>query len=51
MDINVAVIAGGASAEAEVSRSSAAEVVHALRQRHTTVTLLEFDDGLAARAR
>lgn len=47
MDINVAVIAGGASAEAEVSRSSAAEVVEALRRRHTTVTLLELDDGLA----
>lgn len=47
MDINVAVIAGGASAEAAVSRSSAAEVVAALRQRHTTVTLLELDDGLA----
>ena len=47
MDINVAVIAGGASAEAEVSRSSAAEVVEALRRRHTTVTLLELDEGLA----
>lgn len=47
MDINVAVIAGGESAEAEVSRSSAAEVVQALRQRHTTVTLLELDQGLA----
>ena len=46
MDINVAVVAGGASAEAEVSRSSAAEVVKALRQRHTTVTLLELDEGL-----
>ena len=47
MDINVAVIAGGMSAEAEVSRSSAAEVIAALRQRHTAVTLLELDDGLA----
>lgn len=47
MDVNIAVIAGGASPEAEVSRSSAAEVVKALRQRHTTVTLLELDEGLA----
>jgi len=47
MDLNVAVVAGGASAEAEVSRSSAAEVVKALRQRHTTVTLLELDEDLA----
>ena len=47
MDLVVAVIAGGASPEAEVSRSSAAEVVKALRQRHTTVTLLELDEGLA----
>ena len=43
----MAVIAGGASPEAEVSRSSAAEVVKALRQRHTTVTLLELDEGIA----
>ena len=43
----MAVIAGGASPEAEVSRSSAAEVVKALRQRHMTVTLLELDEGLA----
>ena len=47
MDVNVAVIAGGVSPEAKVSRSSAAEVVKALRQRHTTVTLLELDEGLA----
>ena len=47
MDLVVAVIAGGASPEAEVSRSSAAEVVKALRQRHTTVTLLELDEGIA----
>ena len=47
MDLVVAVIAGGASPEAEVSRSSAAEVVKALRQRHTSVALLELDEGLA----
>ena len=47
MDINVAVVAGGESAEAEVSRSSAAEVVKVLRRRHTTVTLLELDESLA----
>ncbi|MDE0450406.1 MAG: D-alanine--D-alanine ligase [Gammaproteobacteria bacterium] len=47
MDLNVAVIAGGASPEAEVSRSSAAEVVEALRHRHSHVTLLELDEGLA----
>ena len=47
MDINVAVIAGGTSPEAPVSRSSAAEVVQALRQRHSSVTLLELDEGLA----
>ena len=47
MDMNIAVVAGGTSPEAEVSRSSAAEVVKALRRRHTTVTLLELDDALA----
>ena len=46
MDLNIAVIAGGPSPEAEVSRSSAAEVVQALRRRHSAVTLVELDEGL-----
>ena len=48
MDLNIAVIAGGISPEAEVSRSSASQVMAALRQRHTTVTLLELDEEIAA---
>ena len=46
MDLKIAVIAGGASAEASVSRSSANEVVNALRARHTTVEQIELDGAL-----
>lgn len=45
----VAVIAGGPSREASVSRSSAAEVVNALRGERNEVTLLELDATLTER--
>lgn len=46
MDLSVAVLAGGISAEAEVSRSSARQVTEALSQRYPRVQLLEVDDNL-----
>jgi D-alanine-D-alanine ligase len=42
----IAVLCGGASAEAEVSRSSAREVANALMRRHAGVRLLELDRQL-----
>ncbi len=45
----VAVIAGGPSREASVSRSSAAEVVKALEHERTEVILLELDGSLTER--
>ena len=42
----VAVLAGGDSPEAEVSRSSAGQVADALRARYRHVELIELDDGL-----
>ena len=44
--MKVAVLAGGASAEAEVSRSSAAGIVAALGERGHDVKTLEIDDVL-----
>ncbi|MYE12765.1 MAG: D-alanine--D-alanine ligase [Gammaproteobacteria bacterium] len=44
----VAVLAGGDSPEAEVSRSSAGQVADALRARYRHVELIELDDGLTA---
>ncbi|MCZ6889585.1 MAG: D-alanine--D-alanine ligase [Gammaproteobacteria bacterium] len=46
MDLTVAVVAGGASAEADVSRSSAREVTAALKARFAAVEQLELDDSL-----
>lgn len=43
----VAVVCGGPSAEAEVSRSSAREVTDALRQRFGEVALFEYEPRLA----
>jgi D-alanine-D-alanine ligase len=48
LNLTVAVIAGGPSQEASVSRSSAAEVVKALTQRGARVTLHELEPGLTA---
>ena len=45
-DERVAVLAGGDSPEAAVSRSSAGQVAQALRARYRDVALLELDDGL-----
>ena len=46
--LRIAVIAGGSSPEASVSRSSAAEVAKALRATFSTVIQLELDAGLTA---
>lgn len=46
--INVCVICGGTSAEAEVSRSSAREVARALRACFASVVTLELDASLPA---
>ncbi len=46
--LNVAVLMGGHSAEADVSRSSAREVAAALSQTDCRPTLVEADTGLAA---
>ena len=43
----IAVINGGLSAEAEVSRSSAREVIKALRENYETVISIELDDKVA----
>ncbi len=48
-DLNVAVLMGGLSAEAEVSRVSAGEVGKGLEDAGHRVTLIELDDGCAAR--
>ena len=48
-DLNVAVLMGGLSAEAEVSRVSAGEVAKGLESAGHRVTLIELDDGCAAR--
>ena len=44
--VRVAVLAGGDSPEAEVSRSSAGQVAQALRARYPNVELIELDAGL-----
>ena len=44
----IAVINGGNSAEAEVSRVSARGVIGALRENYETVISIELDDGIAA---
>ena len=48
MDLKIAVIAGGLSPEASVSRSSAREVAKALRATHTEVVELELDATLTS---
>lgn len=48
MALKVAVLAGGSSAEASVSRSSAGQVVGALKTRHEDVVVFELDAGLTA---
>ena len=48
MKLKVAVIAGGRSAEAAVSRTSASQVVNALQERHD-VEFWEFDNTLHVR--
>lgn len=47
----IAVVCGGASAEAEVSRSSGARVAEALRTSFTDVSLLELDERVGAALR
>lgn len=47
-NLNVAVLMGGLSAEAEVSRVSAGEVGKGLEEAGHRVTLIELDDGCAA---
>ena len=46
-ELNVAVLMGGPSAEAEVSRASAAEVAHALVEAGHTADLIELDTATA----
>ncbi len=48
LDLNVAVLMGGRSAEAAVSRVSASEVARGLEAGGHRVTLIELDDGCAA---
>ena len=48
MELRVAVLAGGGSPEASVSRSSAGQVAAALRARHKDVLVLELDANLTA---
>lgn len=48
MELKLAVLAGGTSPEADVSRSSARQVQQALLTRHAHVQLLELDAGLTA---
>jgi D-alanine-D-alanine ligase len=48
MSVNVAVICGGPSAEADVSRKSALGVVAALKRTGHSVTKYELDDALAS---
>jgi D-alanine-D-alanine ligase len=45
--LRIAVINGGSSAEAEVSRSSAKGVIHALRENYEHVSSVELDSHLA----
>jgi len=46
VSLNIAVVCGGRSSEAEVSRNSAGQVASALRGRDHSCTLLEVDDQL-----
>lgn len=46
-DIRIAVINGGNSAEADVSRSSARGVIEALKENFSTVTSVELDGDIA----
>lgn len=46
LDASIAVVCGGPSAEAEVSRSSGACVAEALEHIYSKVTLLELDENL-----
>ncbi|SVC68132.1 uncharacterized protein METZ01_LOCUS320986, partial [marine metagenome] len=46
-DLKIAVINGGGSAEADVSRSSARGVVGALKENFDQVTSIELDDDVA----
>lgn len=46
-DTRIAVINGGTSAEADVSRSSARGVIEALRQNYANVTSIELDNSIA----
>jgi D-alanine-D-alanine ligase len=45
--LRIAVVNGGSSAEAEVSRSSAKGVIHALRENYEHVSSVELDNNLA----
>ena len=51
MELKLAVLAGGSSPEADVSRSSARQVQQALMTRHARVQLLELDADLTAALR
>ncbi|MBO6656810.1 MAG: D-alanine--D-alanine ligase [Pseudomonadales bacterium] len=46
-DIRIAVINGGNSAEADVSRSSARGVIEALKENFSSVTSVELDENIA----
>lgn len=48
-DLNIAIISGGESAEAEVSRVSARGVIDALQENYPAVTNLELGPGLAGK--
>ncbi|MEO0377854.1 MAG: D-alanine--D-alanine ligase, partial [Cyanobacteria bacterium P01_A01_bin.17] len=48
LDASIAVVCGGSSAEAEVSRSSGQCVADALKQTYPKVVLLELDENLSA---
>ena len=47
-DLNIAVINGGDSAEAEVSRSSARGVIAALQENFSLVNSIELDVNIAS---
>lgn len=47
IELNIAVINGGSSAEAEVSRSSARGVIAALKESYEQVTSIELDSDIA----
>ncbi len=46
-DLSIAVVCGGSSAEAEVSRSSGRCVADALQQNYSNVIIMEFDTNLS----